>query len=730
MWKISGNNVFSYVPQLGEYLLDASQRSVLFWDVMRRRGNQFFQYMEAEVHAEATNVLQFTAKPVMSGRELAKPVNYDLVRIAAPEGVATDELKRPFVVVDPRAGHGPGIGGFKADSEIGVALEAGHPCYFIGFLPEPVPGQTILDVMQAEAQFLKKVAELHPLAEGKPVVIGNCQAGWAVMMLASAYPELCGPLILAGAPLSYWDGVRGINPMRYSGGLLGGSWMTALTGDIGNGKFDGAWLVQNFEWLNPANTLWAKQYNLYSRIDTEGPRYLGFERWWGGHVILNADEMQFIVDNLFVGNKLSTAGIVTDDDIQLDFRNIQSPIICLCSKGDDITPPQQALGWIPDLYESVEGIRAMGQTIVYAIHESVGHLGIFVSGSVAKKEHKEFTHNIDFIDCLPPGLYQAVIEVPGPDAANPELINAEYISRFEGRTLDDICALGRNSLEEERCFAAAKRLSETNLGLYKTVLQPGIRAVANEPAAKFSRDAHPLRLGYAMVSDRNPAAKVLEPASKWALENRKPVSPENIFWKMQECVSNVTSIALDGFREWCGTMSELAFFGIYGNPLLQAVLGLRASDEPPLPLPGKNPKHMAYVRRRMTELRNSMDQGGVRAAVLRAILYVSWEDNSPDERMFEMLNKIRRKYAEETTLRDLKQAIRTQAFMLYIDEEKALDTIPALLDGQGENVPTLLAIIRETVTAQGPLGEEAGRRMARIEDLFAMEEKEVGNAAT
>jgi Protein of unknown function (DUF3141) len=31
------------------------------------------------------------------------------------------------------------------DSEIGVALKAGHPCYFIGFLPDPMPGQTIED---------------------------------------------------------------------------------------------------------------------------------------------------------------------------------------------------------------------------------------------------------------------------------------------------------------------------------------------------------------------------------------------------------------------------------------------------------------------------------------------------------------------------------------------------------------------------------------------------------
>ena len=185
------------------------------------------------------------------------------------------------------------------------------------------------------------------------------------MLVAAVRPELFGPMIIAGAPLSYWAGVHGQNPMRYSGGLNGGSWMTALTGDLGHGIFDGAALVQNFENMNPSNTLWGKQYELYAKVDTEGPRYLGFEKWWGGHVLLNAEEMQWIVDNLFVGNKLATAEIVTGDGVRIDLRNIASPIICFCSKGDNITPPQQALGWILDLYGSVHDIRANGQTIVY-----------------------------------------------------------------------------------------------------------------------------------------------------------------------------------------------------------------------------------------------------------------------------------------------------------------------------------------------------------------------------
>src|SRR5271168_4227163 len=368
-----------------------------------------------------SHVLHFSAELVIDGRKLERPVNYALVGIVPPKETEFDLTRRPFVVVDPRAGHGPGIGGFKADSEIGVALKAGHPCYFIGFLPDPVPGQTIEDVARAEAEFLEKVISLHPDADGKPCVIGNCQAGWAVTMLAAMRPELFGPLIIAGSPLSYWAGVHGKNPMRYSGGLLGGSWLAALTSDLGHGKFDGSWLVQNFENLNPANTLWSKQYNVYSKIDTEAPRYLGFERYWGGHVNLNAVEIQFIVDELFIGNNLAAGRIKTSDGVAIDLRNIRSPIVVFCSKGDNITPPQQALGWILDLYHDVDEIRAYGQTIVYTVHETVGHLGIFVSGGVAKKEHSEFSSNIDLIDVLPPGLYEATFEEKSVDTANPDL---------------------------------------------------------------------------------------------------------------------------------------------------------------------------------------------------------------------------------------------------------------------------------------------------------------------
>ncbi len=573
-----------YLPA-AEYMTDAAQRLFLFWDVMRERGNQYREHM-AET---APHVLDYEVELVIDGRTLRRPVNYALARVVPPAGVEIDPKRRPFVIIDPRAGHGPGIAGFKADSEIGVAFKAGHPCYFVGFLPDPVPGQTIEDVGRAEAVFLEKVMTLHPDTDGKPCVIGNCQAGWAVMMLAAVRPELFGPMIIAGSPLSYWAGVHGHNPMRYSGGLLGGSWLTALTSDLGGGKFDGAWLVQNFENLNPSNTLWTKQYNLYSRIDTEAPRYLGFERWWGGHVNMNAEEIQFIVDQLFVGNNLAAGTIKTSDGTMIDLRNIRSPIVVFCSKGDNITPPQQALGWILDLYESADDIRANGQTIVYSVHDKVGHLGIFVSSGVARKQYHEFSSNIDLIDVLPPGLYEATFERSTADTSNPDASGGDWIMRCELRSLDDIRALGTNTPADDRCFAAAARVSEVNLALYRTFAQPFVRAFANPSSAEWMRKMHPLRLTYDLFSDANPMMAMLKPMIAWARDNRRPASADNVYLAWQENVSQHIIAALDHWRRCARHMGRTDVLRNVRFPGASGGARHRPGKHPVLAQTGKEP---------------------------------------------------------------------------------------------------------------------------------------------
>jgi hypothetical protein len=159
------------------YAVDCAQRTILFWDTLRQRGNQFLEHERAG----KPPVLRFKYETLLDAREFKRPVNYALLRIIPPEDVIVDPRRRPYIIIDPRAGHGPGIGGFKDDSEVGVALRDGHPVYFVSFFPEPEPGQTLLDVTAAEQQFVHKVRELHPKSP-KPVLVGNCQGGWAAMM--------------------------------------------------------------------------------------------------------------------------------------------------------------------------------------------------------------------------------------------------------------------------------------------------------------------------------------------------------------------------------------------------------------------------------------------------------------------------------------------------------------------------------------------------------------------
>ncbi len=710
------------LPSLGvfdpamEYLVDAMQRSMLFLDVMRQRGNQYREHQAETV----PHVLDYKAELVVDGRQLDRPVNYALVRIVPPHGIEVDPARRPFVVVDPRAGHGPGIGGFKADSEIGFALRAGHTCYFIGFLPEPMPGQTIEDIARAEAVFLEKVMALHPQADGKPCVIGNCQAGWAIMMLAAIRPDLFGPIIIAGSPLSYWQGVHGKYPMRYSGGLLGGSWLTAFASDLGHGKFDGAWLVQNFENQNPANTLWTKQYNLYSKIDKETPRYLGFERWWGGHVNLNAEEIQFIVDELFVGNNLAAGKIETSDGTAVDLRQVRSPIVVFCSKGDNVTPPQQALGWILDLYQDVDEIRAYGQTIVYTIHESVGHLGIFVSGGVARKQHEEFSSNIDLIDTLPPGLYEAVFEAKTEATVNAELASGDWVMRCEMRTLDDLRALGGNDAADERCFESAAHVSQANLALYRTFLQPLVRAAVNPWAADLMRELHPLRLQYEAFSNANPFMAPIATLAEQIRSNRKPAAADNPFIAMQENLSRQIVGALDGWRDAVEAFSERTFMALYSSPALQAGVGVDPRSMRPLRRAAKSELHRELIERRVAELKSHIPLGGLREAVIRALIFAGMGRAAVDERGFEMVRRIRKIFSE-VSLDVFKATVREQFAMLLIDTEAALGAIPSMLPDDLETRSKAFDLISEILSARGEYSAEDRGRIERVGELFGVD---------
>ena len=678
-----------------EYWVDAAQRSILFWDTLRERGNEYLRHEEAG----KPPLLKFEHEMLLDGRTLEHPCNYALLRILPRPGDApTDHARRPFVIVDPRAGHGPGIGGFKEESEVGNALKVGHPVYFVTFFPDPVPGQKLVDIMRAEARFLELIRARHP-DSSDPCVIGNCQAGWAIMGLAALRPELPGPILVAGSPLSYWAGAPGLNPMRYTGGLLGGSWMTHLMSDLGAGTFDGANLVLNFEQMNPGNTWWAKYYNLLDKADTEPPRFLEFERWWGGFFLMNREEITAIVDQLFVGNKLARGEVASaDGKVRVDLRNIRSPICVLCSWGDDVTPPQQALSWILDLYASDDDLIAQGQTIVYCVHPKVGHLGIFVSASVARKEHASFVELLDLIETLPPGLYEMKIEDKLPEMRAAALVPDRYVTRFERRSLVELEALcGDRS--DEQSFEVVRRVSEVNAGLYEELVAPAIRATTSEPVAAARRRLHPLRMQRWALSDLNPMMWPIAAMAGLVRETRRACAEDNPFREAERNAAAAVERGLESAAQARDQASERIFKAIYETPAARASVGLRGVP-PPRPL-GADPVRRELARREAEDVLAGAAAGSVREGMVRLIL-ILLGGGVVDERVWRALQAMRAELPAEYRFNrgELREVVRRQALLVRTDRDAALRGLRTIFSAPEERAIAEQAL-RKTAAAIG-----------------------------
>jgi hypothetical protein len=528
------------------YLTDATQRTFLFLDTLLDRGNNYIEHLDQGTPP----LLKFAHEVVMDGHDLPEPCNYALLRLMPPQSMPVNPLARPVVVVDPRAGHGPGIGGFKFDSEVGMAMRAGHTVYFVTFRPEPEEQQTLFTVMDAEARFMEEVIARHPQCQAKPVVIGNCQAGWAMMALNAVRPELFGPLMIMGAPVSYWAGSSTLNPMRYAGASLGGSWLASLTGDMGADRFDGVHLVENFEKLNPANTHWNKYYNLWSSVDTEAERFLEFERWWGGFFRMTGSEIESIVENLFVGNRLAR-GTMKAGDRTIDLHNITAPIVVFASWGDNITPPPQALNWIIDTWGDERAIAAAGRTIIYVLHESVGHLGIFVGGDIARKEHDQLVTSLDVIESLPPGLYEMklVAKAGLEEQRWDQLEPGDYTVSYEYRTMEDIRALNPEGREEEAMFSTIAKISELNANLYKTWMRPWVKAMSTRKVADAMGKLNPMRLQRQTFSDSFPLAPFIRKKAAEARANRAPIADDHPLRLLEKKMAAQITDSLNKFRD-------------------------------------------------------------------------------------------------------------------------------------------------------------------------------------
>jgi hypothetical protein len=390
-----------------------------------------------------------------------------------------------------------------------------------------------------------------------------------------------------------------------------------------------------------------------------------------------------------------------------------------CSWGDEITPPPQALGWVLDLYQRDDDLVRSGQTIVYCVHQTIGHLGIFVSGKVATKEHAEFASCIDFINLLPPGLYEAVITEVEEGTARPDLIEGQYLLSLQPRKLDAIRALGRKDADDDRRFRTVARVSEINRGLYETLAAPLVRAAMSETTAEALRKAHPHRLRFSALSDENLSAATLKSAAATVRQNRVVAAPDNPFRLAEGVMAQAIEQAWTTWGAWRDTLQEQAFLWTYGSPLLQAMVGLRADPEGAEQQALRDVSREAVAKAEAETLERDIDRGTVIDAVLRAALYIAESGSGVDERGFAMLKLIAAELPARLRIGQdaFKAALRKQYLTLRLDRERAIAALPALLPEKVEERERALDVVRALFGIRDRTDGEA-QRLARVEQIF------------
>ncbi len=262
---------------------------------------------------------------------------------------------------------------------------------------------------------------------------------------------------------------------------------------------------------------------------------------------------------------------------------------------------------------------------------------------------------------------------------------------------------------------------ETNLALYRTFAQPIVRALVNSPLAEWMHQLHPLRLQYELFSNANPMMAPIATMAEQARKDRRPVAADNPFVAMQENASRQIVAALDAWRQASETFAERCFFMVYGSPTLQAAAGIDSAGTRPLRKAAKSPLHHELLQKRIAELKARIPVGGLREAIIRALLYVGMGRAAVDERGFEAVRRIRRAYGD-MPLSVFKALVREQFYLLLIDTEAALAAIPSMLPSDADTRRKAYELIKQIMSARGEFSAEDKERMLRIARAFGVEE--------
>jgi hypothetical protein len=424
---------------------------------------------------------------------------------------------------------------------------------------------------------------------------------------------------------------------------------------------------------------------------------------------MNRDEICWIVENLFIGNRFSSGRISAGDGQNFNMREVKAPIIVFASAGDNITPPGQALRWIADVYRDEREIKSLGQTIVYLLHEDIGHLGIFVSGKVAKKEHSEIATTLEMIESVAPGLYEMRITSHQEGAED-----GEWQVELVERSIAQVREISGEA--ENEAFPAVAQISELNQHLYDVLLAPVIRQFSTEMGAEARRQMNPMRWRRYALSDMNPWMGPISSFAGLARENRRPVAPNNPFLAFEKAFADSVEYGLNAMRDARDAWVEIAFHGVYG--------GLQASG-----VTGEDYDTEADTARdsvtsdapQRAEAEANLTQGGYAEAVIRMMILLADARGAVRRSRLARSNQLLTTEAPfaQMSAAERMAVIRDQTMIATLFPEEAIKTLTVLLPDAASRRKALKAV--EAVA--GPdqeLGDNARARLQRLREVLAV----------
>ena len=171
-------------------------------------------------------------------------------------------------------------------------------------------------------------------------------------------------------------------------------------------------------------------------------------------------------------------------------------------------------------------------------------------------------------------------------------------------------------------------------------------------------------------------------------------------------------------------MSEATFLSIYGSPVLQAAVGIDPKKDSKRHA-SKSTLHHQLVQERIAELKARIPEGGIREAVVRALLYVAMTRGAADERGFEAIRRIRstQKDLKPLPLADFKALVRDQYFMLLIDSPAAVAALHSMLPNEPELRTKAFELIKQVIEVGGALPPEGQTRLQEIATLFGCDQE-------